>query len=405
MSEPNQEIIIVGGGAGGAELAVRLARAGCGPLRLIDQAASHVWKPRLHELAAGASKGELGEIPYQDIAERWGFVFEQGALADIDAEAKTICLDDDSTHDYRLLVLAVGGVTPDLGVEGVKEHAVMLDRYPDAPALYQRFTAALDKAAAQPPRPARVAIVGSGLTGVELAGYLASNPEVVASPDSGLPQTLEIHLIEASSTFMPVIDDDRTREDVRSRLADLGIRIHTGQKIAQVQADGVKTESGDRFDADMTVWAAGRVGPPLASRIDALATNDAQQWLIRDTLQSRDYDDIFAIGDCSACPQAEWPATAQVASQQAEHLSEQITAYLDGRAPTAFSFGDKGMLMSFGNGGDLGLVVGPTNDYVRISGHVSHAAYRGLQRQHQWVLLGTKTTLEGAVGDVVDALS
>ncbi|MES1934244.1 NAD(P)H2 dehydrogenase [Salinisphaera shabanensis T35B1] len=111
------------------------------------------------------------------------------------------------------------------------------------------------------------------------------------------------------------------------------------------------------------------------------------------------------MGDCSACPQAGWPATAQVASQQAEHLAEQITAYLDGKAPTAFSFGDKGMLMSFGDGGDLGLVAGPKNDYVRISGHVSHAAYRGLERQHQWVLLSTKTTLEGAVSDVVDALS
>ena len=59
-------------------------------------------------------------------------------------------------------------------------------------------------------------------------------------------------------------------------------------------------------DPDIQLWNGGGV----ASRIDALATNDAQQWLIRDTLQSRDYDDIFAIGDCSACPQAELPATA-----------------------------------------------------------------------------------------------
>ncbi|WP_293617996.1 FAD-dependent oxidoreductase [Salinisphaera sp.] len=404
MQERDNEVVIVGGGAGGAELAVRLARAGCA-LRLIDQAATHVWKPRLHELAAGAARGELGEIAYRDLAEQWGFVFEQAGLVDIDPAAKQVTLDNDSRRGYRALVLAVGGVTPDLGVTGVREHAVMLDRSPDADALYRRFTDALDRAAAaEPARAARVVIVGTGLTGVELAGYLASHRHVVAKPDGDQPQTLAIHLVEASDTFMPGIEDAPSRRGARTRLADLGVSIHTGCAVAEVGADHVTSENGERFDADVTVWAAGRIGSPLAARIDALAANDRQQWLVRDTLQSRDHDDIFALGDCSACPESDWPATAQVASQQAEHLAEQVMAYLDGGSPSAFVFRDKGLLMSFGDGGDLGLVRGPLGDDLRIHGQVSHAAYRGLERQHQWVLLGTRTTLEGVAGDVFAAL-
>ncbi len=408
MHEQDNDVLIVGGGAGGAELAVRLARAGCAHVRLIDQAATHVWKPRLHELAAGASRGELGEIAYRDLAERWGFVFEQAGLADIAPATNTVSLvADDGLHQrqYCVLVLALGGVTPDLDVAGVGEHALMLDRAPDASVLYKRFTEALDRAAGQtPPRPTQVVIVGTGLTGVELAGYLASHKHVVAQPGGASAQTLAIHLVEASATFMPGFDDAPTRRGVRTRLEALGVTIHTGQPVAAVEADGVVSQDGTRLDSDLTVWAAGRIGPPLAVHIDALACNDTQQWLVGDTLQSRDHADIFALGDCSAGEPASWPATAQVASQQAEHLATQIMAYIDGDAPAAFVFKDKGLLMSFGDGGDLGLIRGPRSDDIRIHGHVSHAAYRALERQHQWVLLGTRATVEGAAGDFFDAL-
>lgn len=408
MRDQDSDVIIVGGGAGGAELAVRLARAGCARVRLIDQAATHVWKPRLHELAAGAARGELGEIRYRDLAERWGFVFEQAALGAIDPQEKTVTLaagDAQQQRAYRVLVLALGGVTPDLGVDGVTEHAFMLDRAPDAEALYKRFTKALDEAAGQtPPRPARVVIVGTGLTGVELAGYLASHAHVVARADTTHAQTLAIHLVEASATFMPGFDDAPTRRGVRTRLEALGVTVHTGQTIARVEADGVVTEQGTRLDSDMTVWATGRVGPPLAVHDERLPANDKQQWRVGKTLQSVVHADIFALGDCCALEDSPWPATAQVASQQAEHLSAQIMAYLDGDTPAAFVFRDKGVLMSFGAGGDLGLVRGPRGDTLRIHGHVSHAAYRALERQHQWVLLGTRATVEGAAGDFFDTL-
>jgi len=154
MSESARPVVIVGGGAGGSELAVRLASAGRRDVHLIDRDETHVWKPRIHELAAGLRRGHVDELGYAGLAERWGFAFERGELIDIDPANRAITLaavhnDQGSilvperSVEYRALVLALGGVTPDLGVEGVLEHALMLDTPRAAEHLAQRFSALL----------------------------------------------------------------------------------------------------------------------------------------------------------------------------------------------------------------------------------------------------------------------
>lgn len=390
------EVVIVGGGAGGAELAVRLARAGESAVRLIDQAATHVWKPRLHELAAGATRGALSEIAYRDLASRWGFVFEQATLVNIHSDEHRLALEDRSAtayeRDYAVLVLALGGATPDMGVAGVAEHAAMLDRAEDAEALHARLSAAR-RTVSGDTHAARVVIVGSGLTGVELAGYLASREDRAR---------LDIVLVEASERFMPALSDEAVRGDVRQRLEACGVTIRTGCRVARVSAEGLEIQDSPFLAADVVVWATGRIGPALAART-ALSSNDCCQWQVRETLQCKDVADVFALGDCAAGPNENWPATAQVASQQAEHLAAQIAAYRDRRTLSPFVFHDKGILLSLGRrGGDIGLIRSPLSGSFRIQGHFSHAAYRGLERQHQYVLLGARRTLEGAALDVFE---
>src|SRR5699024_5562078 len=122
----------------------------------------------------------------------------------------------------------------------------------------------------------------------------------------------------------------------------------------RVAGDMVETKAGDRFPADLTVWTTGRVGPPVADAIDALATNKKRQWLVRPTLQSTNEDTVFALGDCAYLQDDPAPPTAQAASEQAEHLAVQVPRYLAGDAPTAFEFKDKGTLLSLGDAGALG---------------------------------------------------
>ena len=92
MAETHDPIVIVGGGAGGAELSVRLAKAGQSDVLLIDQSQTHVWKPRLHEVAGGARRNEIKAYDYKQLAQDWGFTFEQGELTDLDHSARRLTL-------------------------------------------------------------------------------------------------------------------------------------------------------------------------------------------------------------------------------------------------------------------------------------------------------------------------
>ncbi|MHC9038147.1 FAD-dependent oxidoreductase, partial [Cobetia marina] len=217
-----------------------LAKAGHKDVLLIDRDTSHVWKPRLHEIAAGLGRRQVDELGYAGLAEQWGFRFECGALEGVDPEQRQITLaaipgrEDDATAEvpvrvrgYRQLVLALGGVTPDMGVEGVLKHACLLDSPEDAERIAERFSRGLlanhvaretastgdssasapqdgakDGAQESPGRPYQVVIVGSGATGVELAAYLH---EARGRHDAPAPKDsrVEITILEATETFMP----------------------------------------------------------------------------------------------------------------------------------------------------------------------------------------------------------
>lgn len=405
------QIVIVGGGAGGLELAVQLADGGQEGVLLIDSSQTHVWKPRLHEMAAGVRRGQLGEIDYAGLAAQRGFSFERGTLADVDPEEELITLAaEEGASDqtpipqrhigYHALVLGLGGVTPDMGIDGVLDHAVLLDRKQDAEALFRRFSSGLlAHAVAGNDKPYQVVIVGSGQTGVELSAHLATDAACAdLGPAKALPE-IQVTVLEAVDTFMAQVQD-KVREAVRSRLHDAGVEIRTGQQVSRVTADAVETDDGERFAANLTVWATGRVGPPVGDNIEALATNKKRQWHVRPTLQTTDHDSVFALGDCAYLTDNPAPPTAQAASEQARHLATELPRYLAGDKPAPFEFKDQGTLLSLGAAGTLGHVRGLFTNDLHIRGRLARTAYHGLQRQHEILLVGTTRGLAGMMGDM-----
>ena len=399
MSVTSTRVVIAGGGAGGLELAIRLARQGGIRVFLVDQSDTHIWKPRLHEMAAGARRSMVDEMEYAGLAERWGFVFVQGSLCDVDPEARRIelgAMDDARERKvvgarelaYDVLVLALGGVTPDLGVEGVTEHAFMLDRAEDAEAVFNRLSLAALEATVHARDPVMdVLIVGTGLTGVELAAYLATDAQPAAVAPRDARPGLRVTLVEAMDEFMPSMGDAE-RAAVRERLQKAGVTIRTGCQISRVAPDHVETNDGRRFDSQLTVWATGRVGPPVVDEIATLCANDKRQWRVRKTLQSLTSRDVFALGDCAAVEGSEAPPTAQAASEQATHLARELPRYCAGEMPRAFEYRHKGTLMSLGAAGAVGRLRSGFGRDLQIRGRLAAAAYRGLERQHGMVVLG-----------------
>lgn len=404
-------VVILGGGAGGLELATGLARAGMKDLLLIDRSTHHVWKPRLHEIAAGLGRSQVNEIRYVTLAEKWGFAFQQGELADVLPDKKHIILKamKDGADNivvpqreigYQASVLAIGGATPDLGVGGALQHALKLNNGDDADALFNRLSTGLLAHAVQGnEKPFEIVIVGSGTTGVELSAHLIQNYLCnTLEPRSELPE-IHVTLLEATDQIL-VGAKEKMRQQVHKRLSDLGVQIKTEKQVSKVTSKAVYTRNGDKFPTDLSIWTTGTVGHSIADDISAFDTNEKRQWLVKSTLQTFASDAVFALGDCCEVADDPSPNTAQAASQQAKHLIKGIQSYLEGKRPDPFTFENKGNLLSLGQAGGIANIKAQFVDDIFINGNLARAAYHGLYRQHQYKVLGFVDGSKAMVSDI-----
>ena len=216
---------IVGGGAGSLELATKLGKRYRKrddiEVTLVDRSHSHLWKPPLHEVAAGTLNSNEDELSYLAHAHWNGYKFRLGAFKDLDRHRKTITIAASSDAEgseyiperilpYDTLVIAIGSVTNDFAVDGITRHCFFLDARDEANVFHQHLvrTCYLANAQSEPVRPGQlhIAIAGAGATGVELAAQL--DYSITALVGFGLDKInikrdLRIHLIEGSDRVLP----------------------------------------------------------------------------------------------------------------------------------------------------------------------------------------------------------
>jgi NADH dehydrogenase len=408
--------VIVGGGAGGLELATRLGdRVGHAvDITLIDRNRTHVWKPKLHEIAAGSMDFAVHEVDYLAQAHWHRFRFRIGEMSGLDRERRRILVA--ASHDaegreitprcevgYDTLVIAVGSQSNDFGTPGVKEHAMKLESQADARRFHARMVDACLRAHAQaaPLRAEqlKLAIIGAGATGVELAAELQRTMrEVLAygldrvDPD----RDLQVTLIEASDRVLPALPP-RLSQLTQALLTELGVKVHTSVRVDEVLRDGVQLADGRLLPAELVVWAAGVKAPQFLADL-GLETNGVHQLVVRPTLQTTRDDDVFALGDCAACPWRDGtvPPRAQAAHQQALHLYRQIRHRLAGKPLQAYHYRDFGSLVSLGKFGTVGNMIGVlTGRNFMVEGAFARLMYLSLYKKHELTLHGpTKVALE-----------
>ncbi|HSI58498.1 MAG TPA: NAD(P)/FAD-dependent oxidoreductase [Ideonella sp.] len=416
--ETKHRIVIVGGGAGGLELATRLGdtlgRRGRADITLIDKNRTHVWKPKLHEIASGSMDLSAHEVDYLAQAHWHHFRFRIGEMTALDRQRREVrvapYLDaegrevtPDRVFGYDTLVLALGSLSNDFGTPGVSEHALKLESKADAQRFHARMVNACIRAHAQttPLRPEQlhVAIIGAGATGVELAAELhRTTREVVAF---GLDRVdaekdIQVHLIEAADRVLPALPP-RLSQATLELLRKLGVVVHTSAKVAEVQADGVRLADGRSVPAELVVWAAGVKAADFLKDIAGLETNRSNQLAVRPTLQATRDDDVFAIGDCAACawPEANAgkggfvPPRAQAAHQQASHVAAQIQRRLAGRPLKPYRYRDFGSLVSLGEFSTVGNMMGGLiGGSLMIEGAFARLMYVSLYKMHELALHG-----------------
>ena len=424
MNKNPHKIVIVGGGAGGLELATRLGKAyGRGNkviVTLVDKNRTHIWKPKLHEIASGSMDFGDHEVDYMAQAHWNHFTFRIGELKGLDRTNKTIdlfpYLDSDGLPvtpiqqiEYDTLVVCVGSLSNDFGTQGVKEFALKLETQHDAKQFHSKMVNACIRAHHQREvihkRQLHVAIIGAGATGVELAAELhRTTREVVAfGLDRIDPEKdIKVSLIEAAERILPALQP-RFSLATEDLIKKLGVQVFTSSKVMEVMSNGIRLADGRVLESELVVWAAGVKAPDFLKDLGGLETNRINQLVVLDTLQTTRDIDIFALGDCAACPCPDQdggrggivPPRAQAAHQQASHLFEQIKRRLSNKSLRPYRYKDFGSLVSLGKFSTVGNMMGGLiGKNLMIEGYFAKLMYLSLYKLHELAIHGfIKTSL------------
>ncbi|MCG3724178.1 NAD(P)/FAD-dependent oxidoreductase [Vibrio cincinnatiensis] len=415
-------IIVVGGGAGGLELATKLGRTlgrkNRANITLVDRKSSHLWKPLLHEVATGSLDEGVDALSYRAHAKNHSFDFQLGSLEAIDRESKKVVLSELTDEHgellmpkrelhYDLLVLAIGSTSNDFNTPGVREHCIFLD----SPEQAHRFRTEMNNEflklhAKNGQGTVDIAIVGAGATGVELSAELHNAVKELRTYGFGDLDSskLNVNLVEAGERILPALPP-RISAAAHSELTKLGVNVRTSTMVTKAEKEGLTTKDGDKITATIMVWAAGIKAPDFMKDIAGLETNRINQLVVKETLQTTRDDDIFVIGDLAQCTQADGsfvPPRAQAAHQMASLAFKNIVAKLNGRELKPYLYKDHGSLVSLSRFSTVGSLMGNlTKGSMMVEGRIARVVYISLYRMHQMALHGViKTGLMMLVGRI-----
>lgn len=409
--------IIIGGGAGGLELAAKLGRkygrgVGSEHVLLIDRSIVHIWKPTLHEVAVGTLNPQQEGLLYTTLARLNHFSFMLGELTAFNPQERTLTIAETRDEDGSLLVpaatisfnkcvLAIGSGSNSFGTQGF-EHAHVLENVADAQRfqkyLFGRFlqTAHSDK------RCLNIAIIGGGATGVELAAEMTeAYQEMHQIIGSANRFRLEINLIEAAERILSAMPE-RVSQQSMEILERKQINVHTHTRVQEITAQSVITDQGI-LPTDIVIWAAG-IKAAESNGSFGLQTNHLNQFVINDKLEtSAKY--VYALGDCSSLTLADGsriPATAQAAHQQAAYLAKLLWAAVQEKPfQETFVYNDSGSLVSLGFDQGVGNVSANPMRHFFIEGILAKWAHMSLHLMHHFAVLGLRRTILLAMARLV----
>ncbi|BCE00563.1 NAD(P)/FAD-dependent oxidoreductase [Marinicellulosiphila megalodicopiae] len=440
------KIVVIGGGAGGLELASKLGKKRKQrnfrdhvEITLIDQNNTHLWKPLLHEVATGALDSGIDAVSYRAQGHYCGFDFQLGKVININRDTRQIELapllnsDDEVILQtrfvpYDYVVFALGSITNDFNVEGISENCIFLDKPSQAMRFHTELLESLlaldETLKTEPNSKLTISIVGAGATGVELSAELYNAVDVLKV--YGLSRLtaahLKVNLIEAGPRILPALPD-RISLNATHELSSLGVNVLTNTKVVKGLPDGFLQDNDELIQSDMMVWAAGVKVPDFMNNIAGLQTNRINQLMVKPSLQTLDDDRVFAIGDCASLPlnpdeaipengrQKMVPPTAQAAHQMASVTYKNLVSLMKNKMPLSenlkpFKYKDYGSLVSLSHYSTVGsLMGGLTKGSMMIEGRIARIMYISLYRLHQLALFGffkmVLITISGRINKVI----
>ncbi|MEZ2229084.1 MAG: NAD(P)/FAD-dependent oxidoreductase [Microcoleus sp.] len=366
MTQQQPRICILGGGFGGLYTALRLSqlpfpKAEKPEIVLVDRRDRFLFVPLLYELLTDELQTWEIAPPFTELLENTGVRFCQGTVCGIDIETKRVLLHDGPEFACDRLVLALGGETPLDMVNGAVEYAYSFRTLKDAYRLEER----LRFLEAKNTDKIRVAIVGAGYSGVELACKLADR----------LGEKGRVRLVEQSDMILRT-SPEFNRDAATKALEKRQVWTDLETSVDSIGSDTISLMYKGQLDilpVDIVLWTVG-TQVSQAVRSLPLKQNQRGQLITTPTLQIVDRPDIFALGDIAECHDAsgqKLPSTAQVAFQQADYTAWNIWASLTGRPLLPFRYQPLGEMMTLGIDNATMAGLG-----IQLDGQLAHIARR-----------------------------
>ena len=402
-------VVVVGGGFGGLQAALKLRRAPI-DVTLVDRRNFHLFQPLTYQVATGAlSPGEIA-YPLRAIFKRDRNVrVVLAEVADFDLDAREVKLRSVSGVPapeglgYDTLIVAGGSHYAYFGHEEWRMHAAEVQSLESALAVRSRLLAAFEAAEAEQTAEARDAwltfvVVGAGPTGVEIAGQIAELARDTLRRDFRTidPRRARILLVEALDRVLTTFPPSLSAKAQRS-LERIGVTVVTGRTVIGIDSAGVTFEAGagnaERISSRTVVWAAGVTASGLAGRLAELtgAEHDrAARVTVESDLTLPGHPEVFAIGDMVRVRDVDGepvvlPGVAPVAMQQGRYAAGVVRARLRGREHGPCHYRDKGNLATIGRAAAVADIRG-----IRLSGLLAWATWLFV---HLWYLIGFQNRL------------
>ncbi|KTD09197.1 respiratory NADH dehydrogenase 2/cupric reductase [Legionella gratiana] len=411
MGNELHHIVVVGGGAGGIELVTRLGkhlgRKGLANITLLDKQDTHIWKPLLHEVAAGSLDSNMDQLNFYSHSVSHYYNYQPGTMIGLDRKTKVIriaaLMDEEQniivperTLKYDTLVIAVGSQSNDFNTPGVKEYCLSIDSIDQANHFQKKYVdklLSLQYAPGEAHQDFNIVIIGGGATGIELGSELLHtlNQTEKYQFNHRVRKLAKITVIEGAPRILPVLPELLSTLTAK-KLHELGIEILTNEIVSHIDNEGIHTKSGKILPASICVWAAGVKAPEFLATLDGLAVDNLNRIVINSKLQTMNDESIFAIGDCAQVIDVATgkpvPPRAQAAHQQAYLLAKSLKNKLNNKELLDFKYEDRGSLIALSCYGAYGDISGIGKARYFLGGKVAQLAYRSLYLMHLSVLYG-----------------
>jgi NADH dehydrogenase len=346
MNRP--KIVILGGGFGGLAAARALYKAA--DVTVVDRHNYQTFLPLLYQVSTAGLAADHVAYPIRGALRKTSVKFRMASPISIDHRNKEVKLDSSEILKFDHLIVALGSVTADFGIAGVKEFSLGMKSVSEAltirAEIMRRFE---DLCRFEDETKFYVTVIGGGPTGVEMAGAIA---ELIRGPlksdQAEVAKNIEVTLVEAGPRLLPPFApslSERTKKD----LEKLGVKVLLNSAVKELQHRKVLLKDGSTLQSEITIWAAGVKGSDSMKQLNLPV--EANRVAVEPTMQVKNYPYIWALGDIAGAKGKDGtplPMVAPVAIQQGKFIAKQIKRIAQGKSLESFKYLDKGSMATIG---------------------------------------------------------